>query len=416
MSLRVPTGAAYERKAVLLLAAGFGLVFLDRWIIAPLFPSMMTDLKLSYQDLGNLAGVTGVSWGVFAMITGRVSDRIGRRWILIPMMILFSLLSGLSGLAGGLMGLLLIRGILGICEGCYCPASFAAVADASEPKRLGFNMGLQQCAGPLLGSGLGPIIATQLLRVVPSWRWVFLTVSVPGLVLAFLLYRTIREPHLASGQSGHALAKWGDIFRSRNLILATAALLCCFTAVIPLSAMLPNYLVDYLHLSSEQMGFVMSAIGFGGFTGQLVLPALSDFLGRRTVAVLGFLGATLSVYVLARTGANPTTLFAILFLASAMSLGSLGLLTGPIAVESAPVGMVSSAVGMVVGIGEVFGGGFAPAVAGYIAQRSGIEHTLDLAGWGLAAGVLVSLFLKETAPRKSSATKVGRAATSAASR
>lgn len=52
----------YERSAVLLLALGFGLVGLDRWIISPLFPSMMKDLGLNYQDLGNIVGALGLAW------------------------------------------------------------------------------------------------------------------------------------------------------------------------------------------------------------------------------------------------------------------------------------------------------------------------------------------------------------------
>jgi MFS family permease len=46
-------------------------------------------------------------------------------------------------------------------------------------------------------------------------------------------------------------------------------------------SMMPNYLVDYLHLTAPQMGFVMSAIGFGGFVGQFGIPGLSDLFGRR---------------------------------------------------------------------------------------------------------------------------------------
>lgn len=45
---------SYERRVIPLLAVGFGLVGLDRNIIAPLFPVMVEDLGLSYQDLGNL--------------------------------------------------------------------------------------------------------------------------------------------------------------------------------------------------------------------------------------------------------------------------------------------------------------------------------------------------------------------------
>ena len=69
---------SYEWKAVTLLTLGFGLVGLDRWIIAPLFPSMMKDLGLDYQALGNLIGALGLAWGVFAIVAGGLSDRLGR--------------------------------------------------------------------------------------------------------------------------------------------------------------------------------------------------------------------------------------------------------------------------------------------------------------------------------------------------
>lgn len=76
------------------------------------------------------------------------------------------------------------------------------------------------------------------------------------------------------------------------------------------------------------------------------------------------------------------------------------LLTGPISTESAPAGLVSSAIGMVVGAGEVFGGGIAPSLAGFVAQHYGIQNILSLALVGVLLGVVVCAFLKETAPRK----------------
>lgn len=390
---------SYEWKAVTLLTLGFGLVGLDRWIIAPLFPAIKEDLNLNYQDLGNLVGALGLAWGIFAIIGGSLSDRFGRRRVLIPALVGFSVLSGFSGLAGGLTSLIFIRALMGATEGTFCPTSFATTNDASKPSRRGFNLGLQQSTFPLFGLALGPIIATQLLAVM-SWRWVFVIVAIPGLILALLLARTIRDTPIGTVKVAEQRAPLKDLMKDRNVPLAMLALLCAMIGIFTISAMIPNYLVDYLKLSTAQMGFVTSAIGFGGFLGQLVLPGVSDLLGRKLVAVLGFAVGALFLYAFMQTGASVGTLFLLLFAACFCCFGLLGLITGPIATEAAPRGLVSSTAGIIIGSGEIFGGGIAPSLAGAIAQNFGVQHTLTMALTGLGAGILVSLFLRETAPSK----------------
>lgn len=395
---------SYEWKTVTLLGLGFGLVGLDRWIIAPLFPFMLADLGLDIQDQGNIVGILGMTWGVFAIFSGRLSDSIGHRKILIPAMLLFSLLSGLPGVATGFASLFTIRLLMGVVEGSYCPTSFSATAAASHPSRRGFLQGVQQCGSALFGLALGPIIATQLLQVVPSWRWVFLVAAIPGFVVGALLYVVLREP--AETQGGRMVGasktggKWSDVFKSRNIVLSMCGLFCAMTCVFVLGAMVPNYLLDYLKLPPTQMGFVMSGLGFGGFVGQFAVPGLSDLFGRRIMAVMGFVGAAVFVYLLRSAGANPPVLFALLFLVSFCCLGNVALITGPISTEAAPPGLISSAIGMVVGAGEIFGGGVAPIIAGAVAQNYGIENILWVALFGAVLGVIVSVFLRETAPRK----------------
>jgi sugar phosphate permease len=177
-------------------------------------------------------------------------------------------------------------------------------------------------------------------------------------------------------------------------------LFCAMTCVFVLSGLMPNYLTDYLYLSTEQMGLATAALGFGGFVGQFALPGISDVLGRKVVAIPGFAATAVMLRFFIAAGPNPAMLFGLLFMVSLLCLGLVSLLTGPIATESAPAGPVSSAVGIVVGAGEIFGGGVAPSLAGFIAQHYGIRNILYLALTGVAAGVVVCLFLKETAPRK----------------
>src|SRR6202142_4216723 len=401
---------AYEWKAVTLLTIGFGLVGLDRWIIAPLFPAIAPDLHLNYQDAGNIIGALGLAWGVAAVVLGGLSDRIGRKRVLVPAIVLFSLLSGLTGVAGGLTSLLLIRSVMGVTEGAFCPTSFATTAEASKPSRRGLNQGIQQSTFALFGLAFAPIIATQLLHVM-SWRGVFMLVAVPGLITAVLLAITIREPVTVRGGGTHGgahghgdiaaqRAPFSEIFKHRNVPLGMLGLLCAMTGIFVLSALTPSYLTDYLKLSQGQMGFVISAIGFGGFFGQFGLPGLSDLFGRRIMAVIGFAVGAVFLWLFINTGANPPLLFALLFGTTIFAFGLFALITGPIATEAAPLGLISSAAGIIIGAGEIFGGGVAPAIAGGIAQHYGIQYVPYFALAGLVAGAIVSLFLQETAPRK----------------
>jgi len=392
----------YELNVVILLTLGFGLVGLDRWIIAPLFPAMMKDLGLNYQDLGNLIGALGLAWGVFAVVAGGLSDRLGRRKVLVPAIIGFSILSGLAGIAQSLTMLIVLRALMGVTEGSFCPTSFAATAEASKPSRRGFNLGVQQSAFPLFGLALGPIIATQLLRFL-EWRWVFIVVAIPGLIIGFLIWRVIREPATVGAHAHVARAPVSEIIKHKNVPLSMVGLMCAMSGIFVLSAMAPNYLVDYLKLDLQQMGFVTSAIGFGGFLGQVVLPGASDVVGRKTIAVLGFALGAVFLYAFKQVGANPALLFVLLFACTFFCFGLLGLITGPIATEAAPRGLISSTAGIIIGTGEIFGGGIAPSIAGHIAQTYGIQHVLSFALGGLVLGVFVCSFLRETAPKKAGA-------------
>jgi MFS family permease len=337
---------------------------------------------------------------------GRISDSIGRRKIVIPSLVIFSLLSAFTGLAGGIVSLLLIRGVMGAAEGAHLPASVAATSEASHVKRRGLNQGLQIGASTLLGWGFGPIIATQLLRVVPSWREVFMIVALPGLIVAVFLYKVLRDPpHLRAAVAARrtgAVAKvpWGEVFRSRNVLIATFAIFSAMSCLFVMGAMVPTYLVDYLHLSPITMGFIMSGMGWGGFVGEFALAGLSDYIGRRNTTLLSFLGALVFAFMFSKAPANPVLLFALLLGVAFFGLGLLALLTGPVATEAVPLALTSSAIGVVSGAGEIFGGGIAPLITGFIAQKHGIQNMFWVPLIGLTLGLVVSVAMKETAPRR----------------
>lgn len=395
---------SYEWKITLLLAISFGLVGLDRWVIPPLFAAAMgKDLGMTPASLGDAVGILGICWGCSAFLFGSISDYLGRRKVLIPAIVIFSVLSICSGLVVGLASLLLVRGIMGVAEGPVASVGVAVSVEASHPKRRGMNNGIFQCCFALFGLALAPIIATQLLRVT-SWRHVFMLVGIPGLIAAIFMGFVLREPAAIAAAAGikhhRERVPYSQMFSHRNVPLAMLGLLCAMAGIFVLSAMVPNYLTGYLKLTAQQMGFVTSAIGFGGFLGQFLVPTVSDLWGRRLVSLLTFILSAVFLYLFIRTGADSlTTLFALLFVASFFNFGALAVIAGPMAAEAAPPGLISAVAGVVIGCGEIFGGGVAPSLAGHIATAYGIQYTLWFAMLGQLLGIVVSAFFKETAPR-----------------
>jgi MFS family permease len=409
MSTTVPVTAIQnpsancEIKAVALLGLGFGLLALDRWSIATLFPAISKDLNLNYQDLGNLTGVLAIAWGITAIITGRVADRLGRRKVLLPAIIGFSLMAGFSGLATGFLTLYLMRLLMGVFEGAYTPVSIASTTEASRPERRGLNIGVQLGCFALIGLGFGPIIVTQLQNWVQSWRGVFVIVAIPGLIVAYLMYRTIREPaHLAADRPSDSNVKqhaWGEIFRHRNVVIGTLALVGAMSCIFVIGAMMPSYLVDYTKLSTADMGFVLCAIGFFGAAGQISMGAISDRIGRRLALNLSFGLGIVFLLLLRGIGADKMLLFLLLGGLSACAFAILGLLSGPVVTEAVPAALIASVAGIPTGVAEIFGGGVMPSIAGFVAQHFGIQHTLTVGLFGLIGGLILSFFIRETAPR-----------------
>lgn len=395
----------YEWRTVGLLSLGFGLVGLDRFIISPLFPAIQRDLNLDYQDLGLISGVLALCWGVASIVAGGFADRFGRKQVLIPAVVSFSLLVALSGLATGLGGLLLIRGLMGLCEGAYVPASVVATVEASKPTRVGFNVGLQQMCAPFLGLAVGPLIAVYALRFT-SWRWIFALLAIPGFLLAIALARSLRGPvpsaAARAGSPRPRSASWFAVLKYRNVVFNTIGMFCWLSCLIVLTAFAPSYLTDHLHLPLEPMGLVTTGLGIGSLVGMIVIPALSDRFNRKMV-VLASLGIELiALWVLSNTGAAPVSLFFLFFIITFMNAGVVAITVGPLTTEAVPAALSATATGIVVGFGEIFGGALAPALAGFIAERAGIQLIVPLSLGAIALGfVVAAIGIREPARHRS---------------
>ncbi|HTE42368.1 MAG TPA: MFS transporter [Steroidobacteraceae bacterium] len=381
---------------VILMALGFGLVGIDRFMITTLFPVIAKDLHLDYADIGLVTGALAFAWGFAALIMGNRADRLGRRKVLTGAMVVFALLIGASGLAVGLASLILVRLTMGFADGAYTPGSIAVTLESSAPRHHGLAIGIQQMMLPLIGLGLAPLLITQLLHVI-DWRWMFVLFALPGFLLAWILWRRLPKT-IVVDQHRSSIADWRAVLSYRNVRIAVALMLCWLTCLMTASALLPNYLTDHVKLSFEAMGGVLSAIGLGAAVGTLFLPWLSDRIGRKPVMLLASVGGIGALWMLQSTGADPTWLFFWLFLVHFFNNAAITLTVGPLCAETVPPALMATASGVVIAVGELFGGGLAPIIAGHLAANFGIDKLLLLPMATLSLGFVLALFLIETRP------------------
>ncbi|MEL7043094.1 MAG: MFS transporter [Pseudomonadota bacterium] len=392
--------SGYEYRVVTLMALGFGLVGLDRYIIFPLFSVIREDLGLDYQDLGLISAALAFTWGLSAIYSGNLTDKIGAKRVAIVSIIAFSALVACTGLANGLISLVILRALMGFAEGGFVPASIVQTIRVSKPERVGLNFGVQQMAAPLFGLGFGPIIAVGLLAVLPGWEWVFATISLPGFVLAYFVLKTVKpdDPALiASVPSDAAKApkvSFGDALKYRNVIFGALTIIFIFVALNALSTFGPTYLTDYIELSDQGMGLVTACLGAGGLIGMIALPALSDIVGRKPVMCAALLVQVIAAgFMQTATAETPPPILALYFFAvSSSASGTIAILIGPVISASVPMVVAATATGIVTGLGEIFGGAGGPFVTGFIAEANGIQSITLIMLIAALLGLITVLF------------------------
>ena len=129
--------------------------------------------------MNNLIAVLGVSWGLASIWMGGLADKIGRRKVLIPSIVVFSLASALTGLAGGLLRSPPDPRPDGDRRRSLLSRQFRRDSGRCPSGPARFAQGFQQSTFALIGLGFGPIIATQLLESV-GWRGAFFIVALPA--------------------------------------------------------------------------------------------------------------------------------------------------------------------------------------------------------------------------------------------
>lgn len=186
--------AARDRWYVLaVLTIVYALNIADRFSISTLLEPIRQVLHLSDSGIGFL---TGVALALFYVTVGipiaALADRANRRNILALALAIWSGMTALCGLSQNYSQLLLARFGVGIGEAGGTPPSTSILADKFPPARRPMALtifALGACLGAWLGSSIAGGVAEHA-----GWRAAFLVLGIPGLMVALLVWGTVREP------------------------------------------------------------------------------------------------------------------------------------------------------------------------------------------------------------------------------
>jgi len=405
-AVRAARALSYENRLLLILTLGGAVAALDAQSLFYLSPFVATSLGLNNTQIGVVSSIVLLSWSISGYVIGRLSDRSGRRkpW-LVATFVMFAACSFLSGLAGSFAVLLGARLVMGLAEGPVIPVSQSIMIRHSSPHRRGFNMGLVQNFGAqLVGSLVGPIVLVQIATTL-GWHAAFYIAGAPGLVVALLIAafvseRTGNSPAPDAATQHPAALGLSGLVRVRNVRLCMLISCCVVAWYFLLLAFLPLYCVRVLRMTATNMSVVMSAIGAAGVLSALLVPALSDRIGRKTVMIVFSFGAVVASMAPLYVGNGLVPLIALVFV-GCLTLGTVPLFMATIPLESVPSGDAASATALVMGVGQISGGFLGPALGGVLADRWGLPVPLWMATGAAVLAGLLALRLTETAPRRS---------------
>ncbi len=403
----------YSTRVVFLMAVTFGIVGLERMVIAFVMPGIQQEFNLSYTQVGAIVSVFGFTWAIGSWLMGSISDYVGRRVVLITLMIFGGVCSWLTGIAGSFIMLVVVRGVMGFAEGGVASPIFAVVAEESPPQSRAKNMSLTTGLMVLFGGAVGPILSTALMARF-GWRPVFYMYAGPAILMGILILLFVREPAstlaaIKARKEGRGRldaqgrqVRYADAFKNRNVIMLAFLWVTQMIWLWLFTTFGVMFLVKVHHLPMTTMGLVMTFFGVAVFVGGLFFGFLADRIGRRTVLVITLtVGGLFGLWFASlQPGTSLAMIIAAVFLYSCTSGGAGGTLTTMGAESVGPL-LAATALGFINGFGELIGGGIFPTIGGGIADLLGLSTTLYVAAAiSIAAGV-TACFLRETLVQRS---------------
>ncbi|MBN9794003.1 MULTISPECIES: MFS transporter [unclassified Pseudonocardia] len=430
---RIPVATPTHRRWVAVLGALFVFDLVDLNSFAYAAPALRAEWGLSIGEVGAVTSAAFVGMFAGAIVGGRLSDRYGRRPVLLGAVLFFSVCSLLSALSWDAWSLGVLRVLTGFGLQATTGVLLVWVSEMFPRSLRGRYQAL------LLAVGLAGIpIAAWLARIVVplgpgSWRWIFV-VGALGAVVALVAWRTVPESvrwrsaqgrspdprderlvarmeHEARAQLGTDLpepvpdpprpeGRLSDLLRGatlRRTVVASTACVFLILSFYGFSSWVPTLLVERGYTTAESLTFA-SVLAIAAVPGALLVAPVVDRFDRRAVVLVL---QTLSAGLVLAFGlvTHPVAIAVTGFLAAMFMQATVPVLYTYIA-EVFPLHLRGLGSGIANGSGRLAGVAGGLLVAATFAGLGLTAVYVYLAAAALLLGLVMALFGERTTNRR----------------
>lgn len=289
------------RRLLVVCAACAFLVGLDSLVVSPLVPAITSATHTAIDIGGLLVTAYAVVYAVTGPLFGPVSDRWGRKRMILAGLTVFAIGTALTGVGSSFALITLCRGLAGLGAAMMMPSVFAAVSDAFPPQRRGSAIGVvvgTLMASSVVGVPLGAFAADAVSWRTTFWGIAFLTFLVLLAAAAAIPFAPPAR-QLPVGPVRAYLGQFRTALSNPSVLFVLLSTLLWWAGNQGMFANVGVFYARSFGLSTAQIGVVMLVAGLAGLAGNVLGGRLADRVGKRVV--IGTAGVGSAVAVLALT-------------------------------------------------------------------------------------------------------------------
>src|SRR5580765_4670865 len=305
-----PTHARYW---VVVFALALAMImYIQRVAISQAIVPISADLHLNKAQTGLVLGAFGLSYALFEIPMGLLGDKLGVRWVLSQLVLIWSLFTALTGAAWNLTSLWILRFLFGAGEaGCF--PNLTRMLSAWLPLNERVRAQAVMWAFGRWGGALAPPVAFFVIYHF-GWRWGFVALAMLGVGwVAFFLpwfrndpaeHKSVNKAELEMLEQSRALVlhdhgmPWYKLLLQKDIAFLGLQYFGFSYTWYFYVTWLPTWLQQARHLDPKTAaGYAMIPLALGG-CGSIVSGFLPLSVPRKWVAIFGFFATAILIFII----------------------------------------------------------------------------------------------------------------------